>query len=69
MSKNYLVSCYKAPYSEAPTGWSLQYFTTLKDAREYAASTVAEEITIEVYKDGEWVNDHIEQIHLETITL
>ena len=67
MARTYQVWSYKAPYSDKPDGWSVQYFNTLQEAKEWASERVAEDQHIDVYEDGEWVNDHIEQRLVKTI--
>lgn len=69
MARQYQVWFWKAPYSKNPNGWSSQYFNTLKEAKKEASETVAEEKTIEVYEDGCWVNDHIEQKLVKTLVV
>jgi hypothetical protein len=59
INREYQVWCWKAPYSDEPNGWSVQYFTDSKEAQEYADRTVADEIHIEGYQDKAWHNDHI----------
>lgn len=59
--KTYQVWALNAPYSDNPQGWSVQHFTDVKDAYECAGATVADEITIEVWQDKGWVNDHVKQ--------
>lgn len=65
----YQLWTYKTPYSDDPDGWSVQYFNTLREAKKEASETVAEEKKIEVYQDGNWVNDHIEQKLVRTLVV
>lgn len=61
METTYEVWAYKAPYSDEPDGWSVQYFTEEDDAWKWASERVAEEVHVDVMVDVRWSNDHIVQ--------
>lgn len=52
-----------------PNGWDVQCFTTKRDAMGWAKDLQAEEVYVEVYRDGRWVNDAIEQVYIKRIAV